>query len=403
MIFELSPVYLAKGSLMKRLLQLIFLCFSMTACGPRLQLNESNGNINDTRDSEIKAGLNQKTEFSKVQLSHPKPIVITELDTLISGPKQVTRWEPSGVVSSSEGLWVVSDREGWITYYTLPLSPKDNQPKLAFQLKPKIENRIKWEGLEWAYNDAGEVTALLLLEAISRSIWHCDSPHEGCPRLNPLPMEPLNQQLNQAVPRPFKYIMFEGLAFYQQEYLIGVRAFQDKEKGLSPWSLLANQKGELSLDARTPLEYEGKTYGISGATFDSKLKGFWLTWSYEEEAGSTREAVRGLLTFSPLREEANQAETANQEQLRKGTRLIDHEIGKGTQLCAIFHMKPEGVTVNDQDQLFVVFDEDLDRKDDETPQTNGRFKLKDHQDFIYQASTKSLLDGIASPKEESKE
>ncbi len=375
------------------------------ACGQAVQgLDSSKQKTSDQSQSSQSLNSNvteskpAKNSMVQVKAADSKIKLIKSLKTKISGPKQVSRWEPSGIVSSQEGIWVVSDREGWITYYKLPLTKGDNTPHLSHKLSPKLKNRIKWEGLEWERNEAGEVTALLLLEAISRTVWRCDAPHEGCPRLDKVTLEPFNTLLNNAVPRPFKYIMFEGLAVHQKDVLIGVRAFQDKELGLKPWSLLANLNGELMLDARSPLTYEGKEYGMSGITFDAEHQGFWMTWSYEDEEGSIQESVKGLLTFAPLKyAKGSKSKTSKSKASEQGKNLefgpkrLDHTLNVGSQICAVFQMKPEGVSVNEKGDLFVVFDEDLDRKDAESHQETKRFPLEDNQDFIYHSTSKALL------------
>ncbi|MAD61319.1 MAG: hypothetical protein CMH49_07400 [Myxococcales bacterium] len=378
---------------MKLTCYILSISFLTFACGQAVQGLES---------SEPKTPPHTQTKHIKVKHQDSSVIVKKNTDILkpvmtlaskITGPKQVSRWEPSGIVSSADGIWVVSDREGWITYYKLPLNQGDNQPTIAHKLSPKLENRIKWEGLEWERNQEGQITALLLLEAISRTVWRCDSPHDGCPRLDKVALEPVNQLLNKSVPSPFKYIMFEGLAYHEQEILIGVRAFQDKKNGLTPWSLLSNLKGDLLLDARKPLQFEGKEYGMSGVSFDAEHQGFWITWSYEDEEGSIQESVKGILSFSPLKYAKNHKENPNKQakSLEFGAKRLDHTLDVGSQICAVFQMKPEGVSVSEKGDLFVVFDEDLDRKDAETFKDTKRFALQDNQDFIYQSTTKALL------------
>ena len=266
----------------------------------------------------------------------------------------------------------------------------DNLPKFAHKLAPDLKTRIKWEGLEWEYNKEGQVTALLILEAISRSVWRCQSPREGCPKIARVTPKPVNAMLDKAVPTPFKYIMFEAIAHMAGQTLIGVRGYQDKKTGLTPWSLITNFEGKLLLDAREPLQYEGQKYGVSGATYDPNQKGFWISWSYEQENGSTRNSVKGLLTFSPL-QNAKKSKEKTTSQLEYGAQSLSHTIGQGLQLCARFQMKPEGVSVNAKGEVFVVFDEDLDRKDAETFQETKRFPLKDNQDYIFQRSAKDLL------------
>lgn len=379
---------------MKLTCYILSISFLMFACGQAVQSLESSEQASPKQEqSKQKPKFNRQDSSVQVKKNIEALKTVMTLNSKISGPKQVSRWEPSGIVSSAEGLWVASDREGWITYYKLPLKQGDNQPHLAHKLSPKVDNRIKWEGLEWERNQEGQVTALLLLEAISRTVWRCDSPHEGCPRLDKVTLDPVNQLLNKSVPTPFKYIMFEGLAYHEQEVLIGVRAFQDKKTGLKPWSLLSNLQGKLLLDAREPVSYEDNKYGLSGVSFDAKNQGFWLTWSYENEEGSIQESVKGLLSFAPLKFAKNKHDKPQGEpsNLEYGDKRLDHTLNVGNQICAVFQMKPEGVSVNEQGDVFVVFDEDLDRKDAETFKDTKRFPLEDNQDFIFQSTTKALL------------
>ena len=329
---------------------------------------------------------------------------LTLTESKLLGPQGVERWEPSGVVSTESTLWVVSDREGWLTQYQLPIKPGSNSPIAAHQIKPPLKNRLKWEGLEWSRDSNGEINGLLLLEAISRTVWRCERPEEGCPVLTRLDPEPLNELLNTAVKEPFQYIMFEALA-YLDEPLVGVRGFQHKTKGLTPWSLLSNFKGGMILDARETLVVDKRRYGLSGATYDRSSQGFWLTWSYEEEEGVKRDAVSGFLSFSPLRiaKQKGSKEKIDSKNVRLNGTLeygdvrIEHLNQGQFKLCARFGMKPEGVAVNDAGLLFVVFDEDRDRKagkeqvNESDKEQSGRFPLLSHQDYIFTQSVDTTL------------
>jgi hypothetical protein len=249
-------------------------------------------------ESKVATPVAQPTPVISIE-GLPPIISSQDLKTRLVGPKGVKRWEPSGVVNAEQSLWVVSDRGGWLARYQLPLRTGSNTPVEAHQLKPELKHRVKWEGLTWERNQQNEPTALLLLEAISRSVWRCEHPHQGCPELTKQPLDHLNPRLNQNVPTAFKYIMFEALA-YHRELLVGVRGYQDQSRGLIPWSLLVSSQAKVKMDARLSFILDQRQYGVSGATYDDQRKGYWLTWSYEDESGSTQDAVGGILSFTPL-------------------------------------------------------------------------------------------------------
>ncbi len=232
-----------------------------------------------------------------------------------------------------------------------------------------------------------------MLEAISRSVWRCEDPEEGCTRLTRLNLDSLNSVLDNAVPNPFKYIMFEAIALFDQPY-VGVRGYHDKQRGLTPWSLMASLDGAMLLDARDPLIVDDRVYGLSGATYDAQQKGFWLTWSHEAENISTRKSVSGLLTFSPLQVAKNkqgESKKAAASTLEYGKTRIQHRDATQFKICAHFQLKPEGVSVSETGMLFVVFDEDLDRKSDEENHQGQYFPLLNNQDYVYTASVERLM------------
>ena len=340
----------------------------------------------------------------EILLSHvPAPISSQEIKTRISGPKGVKRWEPSGVVSEGKHLWVVSDREGWLARYQLPLSQGVNHPTSAYQLQPELKHRVKWEGLAWERDQDQEITALLLLEAISRSVWRCPKPDLGCPELTQEPLGHINSRIDQSIPSPFKYVMFEALA-HRAEPIIGVRGYQDRSRGLIPWSVLASSRGQMLMDARASFALDQKHYGMSGATYDAKRRGYWITWSYEDEAGSTQDAVGGILSFAPLHAQPQSALGSTPAlRLSMGTHHVSSPGHDAFEICARFNLKPEGVTLNAAGDLFIVFDEDLDRKQgDATPQgqterLQRRFALNDNEDFIWRLPNDHIAQACVTP------
>jgi hypothetical protein len=127
-------------------------------------------------ESKVATPVAQPTPVISIE-GLPPIISSQDLKTRLVGPKGVKRWEPSGVVNAEQSLWVVSDRGGWLARYQLPLRTGSNTPVEAHQLKPELKHRVKWEGLTWERNQQNEPTALLLLEAISRSVWRCEHPY----------------------------------------------------------------------------------------------------------------------------------------------------------------------------------------------------------------------------------
>ena len=395
----------------KNIGQILSLCCFVilnTACSQAVPQAVNEVKIDLTKQAKTNAAAdNHATSPKKVvddntlTLLVEKSEFLTQTPYKLLGPKEVERWEPSGVAATNEGLWVVSDREGWMTFYPLPLKKGVNEPSIMHKLKPDLKNRIKWEGLDWAESKADGTSSLLILEAISRSIWQCDQPKDGCPKLTRIDPLPLNNFLNNAVPKTFKYIMFEAVAFFQGP-MIGVRGYQDSKRGLVPWSLLTAFDGKMVLDARSSITVDGKKYGVSGATFDAKREGFWLTWSYEDEGGSTAGSVAGMLSFAPIQMAKKEEESTSPKGLEFGSNRIDLHTG-GLKVCTRFQLKPEGVSVNKKDELFVVFDEDLDRKageesDSPTTASSQRFPLLDNQDYLYTANADKLLAKCKSVK-----
>ena len=351
-----------------------FACLSLLACLSGLLACSSGGpSVNQPSDSSKTTTVETPSSSTVAERGPTSPAELTlkDLDALprLIGPSNVKRWEPSGVAILGQTLWVVSDRDAWLAEYQLPLKAGANEPISASILKPNVSNRIKFEGLE-----ATADGALLIVEAISRTVWRCVAPKEGCPQLSAVSLDALNPALNKAVPEPYKYIMFESVSRHQETLIVGVRGFQSKKNGLTPWSLLASPAPALIHHAPRGLVVEGRRYGLSGASADDRRGGLWLTWSYEDEDGKTTSAVAGLLTFAPW-------QVAKKEEMSapKGgiLELGAHRIGP-LQFCQTFPLKPEGVTTHDQ-EVIVVFDEDLDRKGGRSDQ----FNLRGNEDYAW--------------------
>ena len=282
----------------------------------------------------------------------PLPLLIPKVRLL--APEGADRWEPSGAAVIGDQLWIANDRGGYLAKYPLPLPESGTvSPTKAFALSPPIKNRIKWEGLE-AQADG----SLLILEAISRSIWRCASPETGCPTLEPVDLSTIQDKIDALPPAPFKYVMLESVFLKSDaEVMVGTRGYMPKRGPAEPLAAFFSQSGEGPLFKHPKgLREGGRRYGMSGATADAK--GLWTTWSSERE-----DSVRSRDLFG----------------------LIAHSTAKGSswsapQICHRFQAKPEGIA-RWRDQLIVVFDEDLDRKGGMIP--SDRFPLAANEDYVW--------------------
>jgi hypothetical protein len=337
-------------------------------------------NKNDSSTTPHKKSLtksNLVTHSSQVKL---KSLLQSNLNQLpiLHAMKGIKRWEPSGAAVIGETLWIISDRGARLARYTLPLQKGKNKVLDAWKLKPDLDHRIKWEGLE-----ADTQGRLWLLEAISRSVWLCDQPRLGCPKLKRVDLGMMNQKMDPIVPKDFKYIMFEAIAIDAQGPLVGVRGFNDKQKGLTPWSLLVRPNSNLLMSQSQGLLWQGKSYGLSGAHFDHTAKGFWITWSYEDESKNTKNSVAGLLSFLPLSKKVSlpQSSSKNNQKITPSLQANLPNFPEDLKLCMQFPLKPEGVT-RWKDQIIIVFDEDKDRKGGKNHQ-GDQFALKRSQDYAW--------------------
>lgn len=306
----------------------------------------------------------------------PEPVKV-EVEALhphvIEAPTGVDRWEPSGAAVVGEKLWVVNDRGGWIASYALPLAAGVNKPSAAHQIAPErldpvrteamsralapriakiLAKRMKWEDL--APDGKGGV---LLLEAISRTVWRCGNPDAGCPELKPFDVSKANAKLESLLPMPVAYYSLEGLAVSGDRVLVGTRGLMPEDSNdddFRPWAIVVEPGGEHTYDGE-PWELEGRKYGISSLALDGDT--LWMTWSYESDADGTKSGVAGVLAKAALDPTTGMP-------------------GK-PEFCSMVAGKPEGLAVHG-DALLVVFDNDKARKakGDET-----RFDLTPAQDF----------------------
>ncbi len=305
----------------------------------------------------------------------PKPVVLAPAihPHVIEAPKGVDRWEPSGAAVVGDQLWVVNDRGGWIASYALPLKPGLNQPSAAHQIAPErldpirtqmmsrvlapriakiLARRMKWEDL--APDGKGGV---LLLEAISRTVWSCPDPNAGCPKLEPVDFSKGNAKLESLLPMPVAYYSLEGLAANGDRILVGTRGLMPENSSdddFRPWAIVVKPGGEHTYDGKA-WELEGQKFGISSLALEGDT--LWMTWSYEKDEDGTRKGVAGVLAKATLDAKSGLP-------------------GKPT-LCAKVEGKPEGLAIHG-DSLLVVFDNDKARKKKGDP---ARFDITPAQDF----------------------
>ena len=339
----------------------------------------------------------QENELPKIQkqpLQHNKATQVTKTNTptkakgapllpilspqalsqlpILNAMKGIHRWEPSGATVIDDFLWIVSDRKGVLAHYKLPLQQGENDVTQGWKLKPALTHRIKWEGLE--SDQAGHIW---ILEAISRSVWHCKQPTQGCPKLTKIDTDALNQMVNQSVQAPFKYVMFEALALDAQGILLGIRGYQHQNKGLQNWSHLLRANLKTLVSVTSGLQWQNKSYGMNGVYFDPQERGFWITWGHEREEDHSKQGVSGLLTFLP--QDSVQKHMISDVSGRKNYTMNPSKI----KLCMQFPLKPEGVT-RWKDQIIVVFDNDKNRKGG--PTAHEKFVLQRRQDYAWSAN-----------------
>lgn len=300
----------------------------------------------------------------------PPYIQAQDATARIQGAPNVEKWEPSGVALYEGDLWVVSDKDGWLARYTLPLQ-KVSQPVQVIQIKLPLDHRLKWEGLE-VHPQGG----LLMMEAISRSVWWCKDPKANCSELSKISSGAVNDELNTLANRDFYYLMFEALTVIEGQAWVGVRgmnakASADHEGGLVPWIAWASFNGEPALPIVPPNATQSafldqkRVYGLSGAVNDGQ-GGLWVTLSFEDEEGDSRESVSGILAHLQLPLSSVQLTGAQPK----------------AKVCARFDMKPEGVTLTNEGLPIVVFDVDSDRKG----QASHQFNLARTEDYVWVAS-----------------
>lgn len=251
----------------------------------------------------------------------------------LSAPAGVKRWEPSGATVIGERLWVANDKDAWIAAYALPLQPGANAPTLSFQLNP-LPGRIKYEAV--APHPRG---GLLLLEAISRTAWHCRDPETSCKDVAAVDLTLALAPIDAQIPEPVHYVSLESLAATPDRLWLATRGYQPASgDDWKAWTVVTHADGNESY-ARRPVRYGEREYGISdiAVAADGTL---WMLWSHEGR-GHSRDDVHGLLTRVTLDDAGWPAET---------------------RLCQALAGKPEGVAVWGE-QLVIVFDQDRDRKD----------------------------------------
>ena len=272
--------------------------------------------------------------------------------TRLQAPAGVNRWEPSGAAVIGDELWIVSDRGGRLAAYSLPLPEGAHRPIRSFTLELPLENRLKLEGLELQADGS-----LLILEVISRSLWRCAAPLEGCPSLERVDLSAAQPRLDALPPRPFKYVMLESVLVAGGERYVGTRGYMPREGEAQTLTAILNPTGAHFFSRPEGFVLDGRSYGLSGATATGE--GLWTTWSSEKEDSVRSRDLFGLVAYSA-------GATAS-------------EWGTPTP-CYRFQAKPEGVA-RWRDQLIVVFDEDKDRKGGSIP--SDRFPLEGSEDYAW--------------------
>ncbi len=293
--------------------------------------------------------------------------------SVLQAPEGVERWEPSGAVAIGEQLWVVNDKDGHIAAYALPLKPGVNTASAGHKIDytrmdpvrtallsghlseakaKEMAKRLKFEGAA----PSGE-KGMLLLEAISRSVWRCPEPEKGCPELRPVDTAAANDAMDKKLPEPVTYLSLEGLAAHGERVWVGSRGFMPKGKdgdAYRPWPVIGTAEGELAWDG-SPQTRGGKAYGLGAMVADEG--GLWLSFSHERETDPRKSGVAGLLARATI---------------DPATGLP----GAPTQ-CRDLPGKPEGLA-RWGEWLIVVFDNDRARKGKGDP---TRFQLGHDQDY----------------------
>ncbi len=298
---------------------------------------------------------------------------------ILKAPKACDRFEPSGVAYVHDRLWVVSDRDGWIASYDYPFKTEGkNKAKSAFQLNIPSDERTKWEGIE-----SDEKGGFYLLEAISKSIWHCPSPLDGCKDFKKVEIDKISLALNDSSKRfaeDLNYMMLESVAMLpkQNQLFLGVRGYNLKTQGFSPSALILDHLGQVVLQAQQGLEKNGKHYSLSGLTVEEHHDDyhFWMTWSFEKEDDRTRNGVDGYLMVA----------TISKKDWLAGKRI---DVKQDLKTCVHFPYKPEGIAVAGED-IVLVFDEDKDRKTKKKENGEG-FELTKKQDYVWRMKRGACL------------
>ena len=108
--------------------------------------------------------------------------------------------------------------------------------------------------------------------------------------------------------------------------------------------------------------------------------------------------MKGVLSFASLQSKNSQSPPTNkQTKLDWGEAPLPSPQSGTLKICARFNLKPEGVSLNTSGDLFIVFDEDLDRKLGELNQQETsknqpqRFALRDFEDWVWRAPADQLL------------
>lgn len=272
-------------------------------------------------------------------------------------PPGADRFEPSGAAAHEGTLWVVSDKDGWIASYALPLRPGANPATAGFQtprLSPSLGTKL--EAIAVTPDGVG-----LLLETFDRKVWRCPKlTTQGCAAPEPVDVEKAVAAIVERVPGPWRWISFESLASRGEVLWLGVRSYRNEgpvEVDV-PWSQVVDQAGRVWTAAEETWTRDGLDYSLSDLVIDGET--FWMTASFEasdgaREAHAPRSGVAGLLLRA----------------------AVDPETGLPgpARVCARLTGKPEGVAVWGP-WVVLVFDQDGRRKG-----TVDGFPLEQTEDY----------------------
>lgn len=285
---------------------------------------------------------------------------------ILEGPGAAETLEPSGVTIIGDTLWIVSDDDGWVVAYDLPLIDGVNEPAAAFQIPASSKHGVKLEAIA-PYGDGGA----LIFDIIPKRYWICQTLANHCRQASTEVPTRANNVIKAFMDpaKPWRYFTFEAIAGHGDARIFGVRSHTLEDgKVPVPMPFVVNQWGATALDGK-PWEVNGRQYALSDMAIDKTDETLWMTWSYEKhvpkqkdepeaeiDAKNTRDDVSGFIARAKL-----DPKTGLPQRLER---------------CGdVLAGKPEGIAVT-PDRVYVVFDQDKERKGGAAD-----FPLKKNQDY----------------------